>query len=177
MKIKLLIMKNLINILVLFAATLFFYGCEKENKTIPEKEDEKELNEETFACKCTYKNICLDTIRWGNFKTENILGEWKLEAFVDTILCTVTLMGEKENMNINFQENNLVSGHTISNNFNGNYSFYEGKIVFSDIITTEIVEPEIGKIFIQSLSQRNDVFITKEKLFLSSHPIIIFSKL
>ena len=156
---------------------LGYSGCGKENTKIPENEKINETKEETFICECTYENICFDTIQWGNAKLEDILGEWKMEAFVDTEDYTITQVSGKTEMKISLQKGNVVSGRTVSNTFNGNYDLEGEKIVFSNIETTEIMEPEIGKVLAQALCEENNVFFMKERLIFSSQHIIIFSKL
>ncbi len=150
-------------------------SCGKENTVV--SENKKETKEETFICECTYENICIDTIQWRNAKLEDILGEWEVEAFIDTVDYTITQVSEKTEMRIFFQKDNVVTGHTVSNTFNGNFDFEREKIVFSDIEITEIMEPEIGKVLSQALLEENNVFFMKERLIFSSQHIIIFSKL
>ena len=100
-----------------------------------------------------------------------------MEAFVDTEDYTITQVSGKTEMKISLQKGNVVSGRTVSNTFNGNYDLEGEKIVFSNIETTEIMEPEIGKVLAQALCEENNVFFMKERLIFSSQHIIIFSKL
>lgn len=147
---------------------LIIGSCGKENPEDPENK--------TFVCECTYENICLDTIQWGNAKLEDILGKWHLNAFVDMADCNITPVLDEPQMTVVYSNNNKISGNTISNHFEGEFLFDNGKIVFSNIESTEIVEPELGSRFIQALLVANNVFLTSDKLFLKSKDVLVFSK-
>ncbi len=149
-------------------------SCGKENTVVSETENKKETKEETFICECTYEDICIDTIQWGNAKLEDILGEWNLEAFIDTSHCIVESIDTSSEMTINFS-GDIIDGNTGRNTFNGKYQLVDDKILFPNIESTEIVETEQGRRFVQALLQPNNFFATKDCLFLLSKDVLVFS--
>ncbi len=160
---------------------LFLTSCGEKEPIVPTQKEE---------CSCSYQNICIDTIQWGKANLESILGEWIFEAVIDTADCEAFTAENMPEMTLEFLENNYVSGNLIEgiyyqpndeqnpapideDSYN-QYTFVDGGIVFSKTILSNVFDPIVySKI---SLSDTCKVFVTKDKLFLFSSKILVFSK-
>lgn len=162
---------------------LFVVGCDK-NPVQPQN------NEST--CNCVYESLCIDTIKWGNAQLEDILGEWRFDAFVDTADCEIITAPNIPDMTLKFKNDNHVAGNMIGcgyydpttpkNEFNNadsrnQYTFVAGKIRLLNVEMThvfgQILDPKVWK----ALMDTCKVFVTNDKLFLLSNGILVFSKI
>lgn len=170
--------------IISFMTILFLIACgEKDEPIAPEKK---------VSCSCSYNTICIDTIQWGNANLNEILGEWIFDAFVDTANCEIITDEDVPEMTLKFLKNSCVSGSMIGaidyqlndeqNNTPTNedsynqYVFVDGEIIFSHIEPTHVFGSDLNSKIFLSLQDTNKVFVTKDKLFLMSNGVLIFTK-
>lgn len=172
-------------IFIVYLVCIAFCSCEKD--------DTKKRNDnEKTSCQCFYNTISFDTIQWGNANLNEILGEWIFDAFVDTANCEIITDEDVPEMTLKFLKNSCVSGSMIGaidyqlndeqNNTPTNedsynqYVFVDGEIIFSHIEPTHVFGSDLNSKIFLSLQDTNKVFVTKDKLFLMSNGVLIFTK-
>lgn len=182
-------MKTMFQIqLITSLLVLFNIGCTKEiepmktngdNDTIPIVDtlpnDSLTLCDSTI---CTYDSICLDYQFYDTINKDELIGEWKFIAYVDTSDCKIV----KEPLDIpktvflKFHENDSISGESVSNTITGKYSIIHNKISFYNVKITLIMEPEWGRTFLEALSYTEYFTLTNNMLIINSKDILIFTK-
>ena len=154
--------------IVLSWAFLFIIGCDHDDNP-PGEEDTTGY----------YGSVSLDTIQLTpNIEMQTLLGSWQLEAFVNRYNYSVTFptVDVPNTCRMVFGKNNEMSGETVSNTFFGEYLLQGNKISFSEIIGTEINEPEWGAAFLDALYNTDYLTIADDKLFiLSKNEWLVFS--
>lgn len=90
-------------------------------------------------------------------QTNNLLGEWKLIAFVDTANDITTTENDFENSNeitIHFKEDSQYTGNTVLNDFFGSYTVNNANtvLVFEEMSGTEVNETDWGTLFFEKLN-------------------------
>lgn len=165
-----------------FLTVLFLIGCGKN--------EEPTTQEQKVSFNYSYNPIGIDTIQWGNAELDDVLGEWMFEAVIDVTDCGAIAAENDPEITLKFMENNHVSGNMIEGMYYqpydkqnpipidedsyNQYRFVDGEIVFSKTIVSNVFDPVVySKI---SLSDTCKVFVSKDKLFLFSNEILVFSK-
>jgi heat shock protein HslJ len=182
-------MKTMFQIqLIASVLVLFNIGCTKENEPMKTNGDNDTIpivdtlpNDSLTLCDsltCTYDSICLDYNKYDTVGKAELIGEWELIAYVDTSDCEI----ETEPSNITqsikliFYENDSISGVTVSNTYSGKYTLTGNKINFSEIIMTEIMEPEWGRKYSELIYYTDYFTLNGNKLIINSKEILIFTK-
>ncbi len=89
-------------------------------------------------------------------QNNQLVGNWKLEAFVNEADGTINLPSDFENskeINIDFKENNKFEIYTVRNEFFGDYLLNESKnlLIFKKFFGTEVGETDWGYLFLDNL--------------------------
>ena len=172
-------------IFLVYLVCIAFCSCEKDDT------NKRNGNEKT-SCVCFYNAISFDTIQWGNANLNEILTEWIFDAFVDTAICKIVTAENVPEMTLKFLENSHVSGSMIggidyrpndeqyntptNEDIYNQYVFVDGEIIFSNIEPTHVFNSDLNSKIFLSLQDTNKVFVTKDKLFLMSNGVLIFTK-
>jgi hypothetical protein len=86
-----------------------------------------------------------------NNQNSELVGNWKLESFVNEENGTIVTASDFENsneINIEFKENNKFEGYTGINDFLGDYSLKSKEmLVFTEFDRTLVLDVEWGKLF------------------------------
>jgi heat shock protein HslJ len=90
-----------------------------------------------------------------NNRNSELVGNWKLEAFVNEENGTIVTASDFENsneINIEFKENNKFEGYTGINDFHGIYSMESKELlIINEFYSTYVGENEWGNLFFDSL--------------------------
>ena len=153
--------------LALFSFVIIVIGCSNDNSNVDSV--------------CTYEGVELDTNQIVVIREQDLVGEWKLQFFVDLLDCSI----ENEPVNfprplvvISFEDSLQLSGHT-TNEFYGNYFLVRGKIEMSVSFLTEINENKWTRKFLEAARNTDYIFIEDSKLFIffnQSSNVMVFMK-
>ncbi len=182
-------MKNMILFQTITSIVILFTGCTMENditKGDMENDCDTTLTdtstpESQSPCGpsiCTYDSFCLNYKLYDSVSKNELTGEWELTAYVDTLDCKIKTKPSDipKTVTLIFYENGSMSGETVSNTFSGKYRLSDNKISFSEIIMTEITEPEWGRKFSELIYFTRHFTIIENKLIINSKEILIFTK-
>lgn len=128
----------------------------------------------------TYEGVELDTNQIVEISEQDLLGEWKLQSFIDLSDYSIYKNPEPEvfYIELEFKESNQIRGHT-TNEFYGTYILEDKKIKMSISTITEINDLEWGRKFLNATSNTDYIFIEGSNLFIffnQSSEVMVFTK-
>ena len=137
-----------------------------------------------------YDSITLpDPLEYRAITKQELIGSWKLEAYVYTSDCSIDLTPSNpitrsfehgRAVTINFHEDNTFSGKTVTNTHCGEYLLQGNKISFLKRSVTEINEPGWVRTFSLAMNYAEYITISHGKLIIrsdSENTILIFTKI
>lgn len=100
--------------------------------------------------------ICCSSDK-GNSQINNLVGIWKLTAFVNETNGTILTADDFENSNeitIDFKEDFKYVGYTVLNDFFGEYALQQNDnlLILEDVLGTEVNETDWGNLFFDTLN-------------------------
>ena len=139
---------------------------------------------------CSYNSITLpDPLEYRAITKRELVGSWKLEAYVYTSDCSIDLTPSNpitrsfehgRPVTINFHEDNTFSGKTVSNTYCGEYLLQGSKTSALTLGITEINEPGWVRTFSLAMNYAEYITISHGKLVIrsdSENTILIFTKI
>ena len=137
---------------------------------------------------CSYNSMTLDPLEYRTITKQELIGSWKLEAYVYTSNCSIDLTPSnpirlsflrRKAVIIDFHEDNTISGDTPGNALYGKYSFEENKASILEFGGTKAGEPEWVFPFYSIMGNPEYVTVSNDKLIIhsdSQNAILIFTK-
>jgi hypothetical protein len=109
---------------------------------------------------CFYELFKLDTSKQGVISKQDLLGDWQLDAYFDFVNCVAKWEPNESwyPIHIEFKSHGSISGNTIGNVYTGFYEIKNSKIYFSNVILTELNDPnpQRSNRFIDTLFHNSD---------------------
>ncbi len=139
---------------------------------------------------CSYGSIILNPFEYENITKEELLGGWKLEAYVYTDDCRIDLTPSNpitdtfehgRAVTINFHEDNTISGETVNNTLMGTYSFEGNRFRILTLFVTKINEPRwVDTLHLVMYYYIDYITISNDKLIIhsaSEKAVLVFVKI
>lgn len=156
-----------INIILMI--TLLYVACEKDN---PNPTNNNECSN------CFYNDLCLDPTKFETTGLNELFGTWRFKGFIndECSLETAPNVG-LDSILLSFEENNIIKGYILPNVFDGKYEINESQIMLSEIISTEINEPDWSKRFNQAFNSLQNFTVDKKSLYFTTNEgILLFDQ-
>ncbi len=139
---------------------------------------------------CSYESIILNPFEYKTITKEELLGGWKLEAYIFTDDCRIDLTPSnpitdtffRGPVTINFHEDDSISGHSPSNALSGEYSFEGNKASILVSNATDVNEPNWTDTFYSVMDYYKEEYVTisNDKLIIhstSEKAVLVFVKI
>lgn len=159
-------MKILKSIYLLLLISLLYFACDEDTPT--------PINNNECA-NCTYNEICLDSKEFVATDIIELLGTWRFKGFVnDECNLEKSTNPELDSILISFQEENLITGYILPNTFEGMYKISETQISLSNIVSTEINEPNWSNRFTQLFNNIQNFIVVESSLYITTSNEVLF---
>ncbi len=159
-------MNVLKSIKLLLLISFLCYACDEDTPT-PINNNE--------CVNCTYNEICLDSKEFAVTDIKELLGTWRFKGFVnDECNLEKSADHELDSILISFQEENLIKGYILPNSFEGMYEIRETQISLSNIVSTEINEPDWSKRFTEVFNKLQNFIVAQNSLFITTSNEVLY---